>query len=398
MQKGIKMTIKLLGIFLLFNITVFARTYIFVDLSKGMTQNEFQEIKTLSAINKINTLYKNKEKVYLYALFQHRPYRARPFIYFQDTINEEKYTKAKNIHENFFKKIEKYTKIPPQKYLDANIIFLVDRSKKMHNDLEEVKQILRDFVARKTPRAKISIVTFDGTDFMPNKKRSHILMDSVRNKRALLYAIDSIKPSLYNCYLGSGLEKAKMLFQTKSKRPNFVVLFSNAQKIDDYPYAKKVVQSFKNSSREIKVVPLSDANLSLLQEFSTSGLLEDKNNISTTDDEIILQLHKFLQKKKLTRNDKLIIYSTMENQDYLSNFSRTKNIDNPNFYTKIKQQNEKNGITFHFHGAKVYVRIVGETKNVNIDQLHTFWRLFFKDAKANLLYFSGQPLTKEKLE
>jgi len=401
---------KLLLLFLTVSLLL-GDTYVFVDLSKGMSLKSYNELGKLTMIKSGKTIYKNREKVYLFAFKGTSVMKAEPFIYYEKRVAEAKYKKGRKKHLSFFKKLKKAIKPPRKKQINANVVFVVDTSGSMvskHNNyLREVKDAMKTLIKHKSKKAKISIVTFDGKANMPTSKRSHIVADNLKSKRELLDAIESIKVSRYDTFLGSGLDKAASLLPKRSKKKSVIMIFTDGNKINDYKDAKEKVESLKQKGIEVKVVAIGGADVSMLKNFSTSGYVYNATTndlqgiveaISITSDEIILRLNTFLNTKKLSKDDKIIIYSSMQNVDSISDFTLIPNLGDKNFYKEFEQQNRQRGIDFDFNKAKVYVRIVGNPGAEETQKLSIFWKRFFKEHHADLRYFEDAKLTKSEIE
>ncbi len=403
---------KLISIWVaLFTLTLQADVSIFVDLSKGMSNDEFKELIKLTFPKKHSqdTIYKKGEKVHLYA-FKGTHSLKKDFTYYPSDVDEKRYKKAKKQYMRFFSKVKKSKKPPKKKRISANVVFVVDTSGSMvnkhHNYLSAVKKAMKELVRNKSKKAKVSIVTFDGKKKMRKERRSKIIVENETDKKKLFAAIDSIQVSRYDTFLGSGLQKASNLLPRKSKRKNVVMIFTDGAEVNDYDTALQEVESLKKNGVSVKVVAVGGADVEMLKNFSSSKYVFNATkadlqtiikDVSLNTDEIVLRLDDFLSMSPLKNGDRFVLYSTMENVDNISDFSLVPNVSSKIFYDEFEKQNEERDIVVDFNGARVFVRVTGDASPAEIKRLKTFWTRYFKAHNAKLRYFSASELQKSEV-
>ncbi len=396
----------------MFLFSLHADVSIVVDLSKGVTNSEFKELINLSFPKKHQeeTIYKNAERVHLYA-FKGVHSIKKDFIYFGSRVDGKKNKAARKKYMEFFTKVKKYKKAPKKERINANVVFVVDTSGSMqnrhHDYLASVKEAMKELVRNKSKKAKISIVTFDGTKKMKASQRSRIIAQNLQSKSKLMQKIDSIKVSKYDTFLGSGLQKAQSLLPQRSKRKSVIMIFTDGAEINDYDDAIAKVHTLKKKGIEIKVVAVGGADVTMLKQFSTSGYVFNATradlqsiikNISMNTDEIILRLDDFLSMYSSKDGDTFLLYSSMENIDSISDFTLIPNITSKTFYKEFEEQNRERGIDIDFKNANLYARVLGEKSPEETKRLKTFWSRYFRDHNANLRYFSTSELEKSGLK
>ena len=395
-----------------FAVSAAADTFLLLDLSKGMRSSEYKEAGRLTYVylKQDKSIYNINEHVYTFAFKQSILFSGRPFVYYPKNKNEGYYKKAQRKHLSFFKKIRRGIKSPRKDRINANVVFVVDTSgsmvSKKRDYLSDVKFAMQKLVRNKSPKARVSIVTFDGKKFMKNSARSKIIADNITSKEELLKKIASIKVSRYDTYLGSGLQKAFTLLPRNSKRKSVVMIFTDGNEINDFQEAKREFKKFKRNNIDVKVVAVGGANVSMLKEFSTSGYVFNATSndlqdiikqVSTNSDEIFLAFDNFFGIHQPKKGDRIIIYSSMQNIDAVSDFTLVPNVASKAFYEELKKQNKARGINIRLDGVDVYVRVIGEQRFEDVKKLKLFWGRFFKDTGANLKFFADTTLQKEDL-
>jgi len=400
---------KILFLLLLTVLSGWSDTFVFIDLSQGMKRTEYNELGKLTNFNKSQnkTIYKNGEKVYFYAFKGNIKLKTRA-LYSEEKIGEEKYKKNREKFRKFFIKIKKGVRRPKKGKLYGDVVFLVDTSgsmvSKKHNYLYEVKRAMTHLIKNKAKKTKVTIITFDGKKNMSQSRRSKILADNLKNKSQLLSIVESIKVSKNDTFLGSGLKKAAELIPFDSKKKKTIMIFTDGSKINDAAMAKEEIEHLKKDKVDVKVVAVGGADVTMLKEFSTSGYVYNATStdlrtiikdISTSSDEIVLNLDNFFDGLDIQKSDRIIIYSTMKNIDNVSDFNLVPNLASKDFYKEFQRQNIQRDITLNFHGAKVYVRVMGNEELSKLKKLKIFWRYFFKDTNANLQYFKNESLEKD---
>jgi len=403
---------KVLFLLLLGTLLAGGDTFVFVDLSQGMSKSEYNELGKLTYFDpsQNKTIYRNGENVYFYAFKGNIRLKTRT-RYSEKKIGEEKYLYNEKKFRIFFAKIKKGVRAPKKGKLYGDVIFLVDTSgsmvNKKHNYLSEVKEAMIHLINNKAKRTKVSIITFDGKRDMSAAKRSRVLAENLTNKSKLISITKAIKVSKNDTFLGSGLKKAEQILPFDSKSKKTIMVFTDGAKINDAKVAKDEIENFKKDKVDVKVVAVGGADVSMLKKFSTSGYVynatsTDLRNIikdmSTSSDEIVLNLDNFFDGKKIGRGDRIIIYSTMKNIDNISDFDLVPNLASKDFYHEFKRQNIQRGIKLELPTVKVYVRVLGDEDLSKVKKLKTFWNYFFRDAGAKVEYFKNESLTKDDLE
>lgn len=384
---------------------------IFIDLSKGMSDEEFNELGKLAYPKKHSedTIYKKGERVHLYA-FKGTHVLKKGFTYYPSDVDEKRYIKARKVYRSFFSKVNKSKKPPKKERINANVVFVVDTSGSMvnarHDHLAAVKEAMKELVRNKAKKAKISIVTFDGKKGMKESKRSKIIIENETNRKKLLRTIDSIKVSRYDTFLGSGLKKAANLLPRRSKRKSVVMIFTDGAEVNDYDTALREVSHLKKNGVSVKVVAVGGADVDMLKHFSSSGYVFNATkadlqsiikDVSMNTDEIVLRLDDFLAMAPLKSGDRFILYSSMENIDNISDFSLIPNVSSKIFFDEFEKQNKERNIEVNFNGAKLFVRVTGNASAAEIKRLKTFWTRYFKAHNADLRYFSASELQKDEV-
>ena len=387
-------------------------TFVFVDLSKGMSKKEFNELGRLTLPEKKQdeTIYKNGEKVYLYGFKGTRTLKGS-FVYYASNINTKGYEQATTMYATFFSKVKKLKKRVKKEKIDANVVFVVDTSGSMvssrHDYLASVKEAMGELIKNKAKKAKISIVTFDGKDSMKSTQRSRVVIANETSKKRLLDAIEQIRVSKNDTFLGSGLQKAEGLLPKRSKRKNVVMIFTDGAEVNDYDLALRKVQTLKKNGVAVKVVAVGGADVAMLQKFSSSGYVFNATkadlqgiikDVSVSTDEIVLRLDDFLSMASPKAGDRFLIYSSMENIDNISDFSLVPNVSSKQFYKEFSEQNKQRGIAIDFGASQVYVRVIGDVTPSQGKKLKIFWEQFMKDHNAKLRYFSKSPLQQSEVK
>jgi uncharacterized protein YegL len=403
---------KILFLLLLGTLVAWGDTFVFVDLSQGMSRSEYNELGKLTYFNKSQnkTIYKNGDRVYFYAFKGNTKLKSRA-VYSEKKIGEERYKHNRKKFIRFFTKIKKGVRAPKKGKLYGDVIFLVDTSgsmvSKKHNYLHEVKVAMIHLIKHKAKKTKVSIITFDGKKHMSVDRRSRVLADNVKSRAKLLSIVEAIKVSRNDTFLGSGLKKAAQLLPFESKHKRTLMIFTDGSKINDATMAKEEIEKFKKEKVDVKVVAVGGADVTMLKQFSTSGYVYNATStdlatiikdISTSSDEIVLNLDNFFDGLDLHKGDRVIIYSTMKNIDNISDFDLVPNLASKAFYKEFKKQNSQRGVHLNLNGATVYVRVLGEEDLSKLKQLKTFWNYFFKDSNAKVDYFKNESLTKDDFE
>jgi uncharacterized protein YegL len=383
--------------------------YIVVDLSRGISKKEFNELGRLTQPKKKaeDSIYKNGDNSYLLA-FNSTSVINREFKYSEIYKNESNWKDAFIAHRKFFKSIKPAIKIKKE-LIRANIIFLVDTSGSMiKNDLiGDVKDTMHYLIDAKSKRAQVSIVTFDGKKGMSDDKKSKTLLKYEEDKTKLHSIVDKIKASHYDTFLGSGLKKVKRLLSSSPKEKTVVMIFTDGKEIDDYKLALTMINKFKVQNINVKVVAVGGADVDMLRKFSSSGFVYNATagdlrgivkDISINNDDIFLRVNSFMQNSpKPTKKDKFIFYSSMINVDNSSDFNIVPNIASKEFYDEVMKHNKANSLDFNFNGARVFVRLTGKMSAEYVNKLRIFWSRFFKDHGAKLEFFGNTNLSKNKL-
>ncbi|UCN01262.1 VWA domain-containing protein [Sulfurimonas sp. SWIR-19] len=403
---------RIIFLLIISGMSAWGDTFVFVDLSEGMQRAQYNELGKLTYFDakQEETIYENGEKVYLYG-FKGKDHLKQNLIYSEKKIGEKRFKKNEYKFIKFFSKLKNGLKKPVQGKLYGYVVFLVDTSGSMvgkeHNYLREVKKAMKYLVKKKAKKTKVSIVTFDGKASMQETKRSKVLVKNATDKRKLLHIIENIKVSRYDTFLGSGLKKAAEILPFESKKPRTVMVFTDGAKINDAKTAKQLVEEFKDDKVSVKVVAVGGADVGMLQSFSTSGYVYNATSsdlksiikdVSTSSDELVLQLDNFFESKNLSADDRVIIYATMMNVDPVSDFYLVPNLASKDFYREFMKQNKQRGIHLAFHGAKVYVRIIGKRDMTKLKQLKIFWKTYLRDSGAEIKYLQNAELTQDDLK
>lgn len=387
-----------------------ANTYVVVDIAEGLTKAEYNEAGMLTYPERLTDkdIYKHEESVYLYS-FNDKNSLSTSFVYYDRSKAEMNHKKGKNEFNGFFAELKKHG-VKKNKQVSSNIIFLVDTSGSMkkNNVMEDVKSTIKYLINAKSKNAQIAVVAFDGKKNMPESKRAKILSGFEGSKSKLLSIVDTIEPSKYDTFLGSGLSRVESLLTSIDTKNTMVLLFTDGKAVDDHDNALKTIERFKQNGIKLKVVAVGGADVDMLKSFSTTGYVFNATSsdlqsmaygMSAGNDEIFLRLNNFLDNSPaLTPNDRLIIYSSMMNVDAQSDFYIVPNIASQNFYNEMKKINKERHVNINFNGAKVYVRLLGEMSASQVNNLKIFYKRFFKDANADLVFFGNSQLSKEKLK
>lgn len=390
---------------LLLSLTLNASThYIVVDLSKGMSKKEFNELGKLTQVKKKDGMYKNADSVKLLA-FKGNHIAKSSFVYYERDIKEKGYMKAKETHLSFFKTIGKGLKKPKKSLVKANVVFVVDTSGSMVTKkgdfLRNVKNSMKQFIKNKSKSSEVSIITFDGKKMQNEEQRSKIIAQNVTSKNELYSIIEGIQVSKYDTFLGSGLKKVRQVLPQENKLKNIVMIFTDGAEINDYDIAKEELEKFKKEDIEVKVVAVGGADVEMLKAFSTSNYVYNATSndlqsiikdVSTNSDDLIMNMNNYFENEKLQKEDKVIIFATFMNIDSISDFTLIPNLASKDFYNELKLQNEKRDVKLHFGSASVYGRVIGETSSEKVNNLKGFWKHFMQDSNAELKYFDSAPL------
>lgn len=385
-----------------------ADTFVVVDIAQGISKKEFNEVGKLTYPDRKRNIYKDHENVNLYS-FNATNALSKEFTYRERNKNEGEYKRGKKEFTKFFVKVKKYG-VKKHYKVSSNIIFLVDTSGSMkkNNVMQDVKSTIKYLIKNKSKKSQVAIVTFDGKKNMKESKRAHILTGFERSTGKLLKAADSITPSHYDTFLGSGLSRVEELLGQVDRKKTLVLLFTDGKAVDDNKKALKIIERFKNNGVKLKVVAVGGADADMLKSFSTSGYVFNATSqdlksmtygMSISGDEIFLRLNNFLENSKpLTKNDRLIIYSTMMNVDDQSDFFIVPNIASTAFYKEMKKINNARKVNIKLNGAKVYIRLLGKLDATKMNNLKIFYKRFFKDAGGDVRFFANSELSKNKLQ
>lgn len=399
---------KILGALAL-SIVLSADSFIVVDIAQGMKKHEYKELGKLAYPDKkvSSSIYENGEKVYLYA-FNGTQSLSNEFEYSEKNENETQWKKGKNSYLSFFKKVRKEG-VKKNKYVNANIIFVVDTSGSMKHDgvMEQVKDTMRYLVKAKSKKSRIAVVSFDGKQGMKDSKKARIVQNFTSSKSDLIHSIDSIHYSKYDTFMGEGLERAKSLL-SNAKPNTLVLLFTDGKAIDDKNKALNIVKQFKRDKVKLKVVAVGGADVDMLKQFSTTGyvfnatssdLKEMSYAISLGSDEIFLRLNNFFENSPaLKPNDNLIMYSSMMNVDNENDFYVVPNLASKAFYKEVQGINKLRGVKLNLQGVKVYIRLLGKMSASDVNTLKQFWKRYFQDSGAKLMFFANSSLHQNKFD
>jgi len=402
----------MLKFFILFSIVVasYANTYVVIDIAQGITKKEYNEVGQLTNPDRKSErdIYSHEENVYLYS-FNEKNALSKEFTYQQRNKNENGYKSAKKEFNNFFSQVKKHG-VKKRKSVSSNIIFLVDTSGSMkkNNVMQDVKSTIKYLINAKSKKSQVAIVTFDGKKNMQEAKRAKILSGFESSKSKLLATVDTIKPSKYDTFLGSGLQRVSSLLSSVDSKNTLVLLFTDGKAVDDYDKALKSIEKFKSEGIKLKVVAVGGADVDMLKSFSTSGYVFNATSsdlkgmaygMSVGNDELFLRLNNFLENNPaLTSDDRVIIYSSMMNVDAQSDFFIVPNLASQSFYDEMKKINKNRNVDLKFNGAKVYVRLLGKMSASEVNNLKIFYKRFFKDSGADLKFFANSQLSQVKLK
>jgi len=401
---------KFLIVSLLSMAVLHANTYIFIDISQGMQKKEFNALGrlTMPTAKQEKSIYKNGQKVYMYA-FNENDALSKDFIYYDKYEDENAYKTGKRKFLSLMKKIKKYG-VKKRKKVGANIIFLIDTSGSMKKNgvIEDVKATMKYLIKSKSKNSKVAIVTFDGKKYMKESQKAKVLLGFEKSKTKLLQTVQKIHPSRYDTFLGAGLQKVELLLREVDPSKSLVLLFTDGKAVDDSIKALNIVKRFKNDGVKLKVIAVGGADVDMLKQFSTTGYVFNATSsdlksmvtgISVGNDAIFLRLKSFLENTAApTKGDNIIIYSSMMNVDAQSDFYVVPNIASSSFYKEMQKINAKRDTLVNFHGANVYVRVLGKISASKLNNLRVFYKRYFKDAHANLRYFDTAQISKSKIQ
>jgi uncharacterized protein YegL len=387
-----------------------ANTFIVVDIAQGIEKKEYKEVGRLTIPNRKTSkdIYTHKEKVFLYS-FNATNAISQEFVYLQRDKDEDGFKEGVGTFKKFFAKIKKYG-IKKKKVVGSNIIFLIDTSGSMKKNgvLEDVKNTMKYFINAKSTKAKIAIVTFDGKRHMKESKRAKVLTGFEKSKVKLLRIIDNIEASKNDTFLGSGLSRVQSLLSQVNNKKTMILLFTDGRAVDDKSKALSIIQNFKNNNVKLKVVAVGGADVDMLKSFSTTGHVYDATStdlktlfvsMGVGSDEIFLRLNNFFENSpKLTKNDKIIIYSSMMNVDSANDFFIVPNISSKRFYKEAEEINDNRSVHLQLNGAKVYIRLLGKMNATQVNNLKIFYKHYFRDAGGEVIFFANSSLSKVKLK
>ncbi|MDF1878139.1 VWA domain-containing protein [Sulfurimonas sp. SAG-AH-194-C20] len=387
-----------------------ASTYVVVDIAQGISKKEYKELGKLTYPDKKDkrNIYKHKEEIFLYS-FNATNTLSSDFTYLQRDKDEDAWKESKKSFMSFFSKVNAYG-VKKKNKASPNIIFLVDTSGSMKKNgvMDDVKSTIKYLINAKSEKAKVAIVSFDGKKNMKESTRAKILCNFSKSNTKLNSVVSSMKPSRYDTFLGSGLLRVERLLSQVDIKKTLVLLFTDGKAVDDKEKALKIIKRFKSSGIKLKVVAVGGADVDMLKSFSTTGYVFNATSndlksmtygMSVGSDELFLRLNSFLENSpKITKNDRLIIYSSMMNVDTQSDFFIVPNIASKNFYKEMQKINEDRSINVKLHGAKVYVRLIGKMDATRENNLKIFYKRFFKEAGGELKFFANSSLSKSKIK
>jgi uncharacterized protein YegL len=389
-------------------LSLMADTYVVVDIAQGISKKEYNEVGKLTYPDRKKNIYKDHENVNLYS-FNSTNALSKEFKYRERNKDEEAYKDGKKRFISFFKKVKRYG-VKKRHYISSNIIFLVDTSGSMkkNNVMTDVKDTMKYLINAKSQKSKVAIVTFDGTKKMKESQRSHVISGFETSKKKLLKSTESIRPSRYDTFLGSGLARVEQLMKNVNTKKTMILLFTDGKAVNDKTKALKIIDKLKNKEVKVKIVAVGGADVEMLKSFSTSGYVFNATSgdlksmtygMSVGNDEIFLRLNNFLENSpKLSKNDRLIIYSSMMNVDAKSDFFIVPNISSTDFYREMKEINNARSVNIKLNGAKVYVRLLGKMNATQVNNLKIFYKHYFKDAGGDVHFFGNSELSKYKLK
>lgn len=401
---------KILIAFMLSMGVLQAKSYIVVDIAQGISVSDYKELGRLTYPDKKDkkNIYKHKEEVFLYS-FNSTKALSSDFIYLRRDKDEDGWKESRSSFMKFMNQVDEYG-VNKNKEVSSNIIFLVDTSGSMKkNDvMYDVKNTIKYLINAKSKKSKIAIVSFDGKKNMKESTRARVLTDFSQSKSKLNKIVDSIEPSMYDTFLGSGLSRVERLLSKINTKKTIVLLFTDGKAVNDKEKALKIIKRFKSSDVKLKVVAVGGADVKMLKSFSTTGYVFNATSsdlksmtggISAGNDELFLRVNNFLDNSpKMDKNDRLIIYSSMMNVDTQSDFYIVPNISAKNFYEEMKEINKSRSVNIQLHGAKVYVRLIGKMDATRVNNLKIFYKRFFKEAGGELKFFANSSLSQSKLK
>ena len=387
-----------------------ANSYIVVDIAQGVSASNYNELGRLTYPDRKDkkNIYQHKEEVFLYS-FNSTKALSSDFTYLQRDKDEDGWKESKKSFNTFFAKVKKYG-VKKHKKVGSNIIFLVDTSGSMKKNgvMYDVKNTIKYLINAKSKKSKVAIVSFDGKRNMKESARAKILTNFSKSKSKLNEIVDNIQPSRYDTFLGSGLSRVESLLSSVNTKKTIVLLFTDGKAVDDKEKALKIIKRFKSNGVKLKVVAVGGADVDMLKSFSTTGyvfnatssdLKSMTDGMSAGNDALFLRLNNFLENSpKISKDDRLIIYSSMMNVDTQSDFFIVPNISSKSFYDEMKKINKARSINIQLNGAKVYVRLLGKMDATKVNNLKIFYRRFFKEVGGELQFFANSSLSKSKLK
>ena len=411
-----KKTFRLLVVIVVSLVSLEAKNIVIItDIAQGISKTEGKEVMTL--INpKIKegqpSIYEDGDHFYGYVFTEKgRKKTAGKFV--------ARSTQRK-LYNNFYnKQYVPYFKVVKagvkqtigKQHIAKDILFLVDTSgsMKMNTQIAKIKKTIKSFVASKDKKVNVSIVVFDGHKSFDDNENARLILDFTNSNSKINSAIDKISYSNFNTLYDAGFKKAFEVFKTRNLKDKIVFLVSDGADTGNSSNITEIKKSMENMGIKIKPIAVGGASMNTLKKFSTNGNVYDatrgdmqsaiQENTNTNDPlfEKFAALSNSVFKKNKSKDDLLIIYSTMMEKSDFYDFYVVPNLSDDLFYNEVEEKLKKEYLNINFNGMKVYVRLTGNPSAKRENQLTIFWKRFIEEHDGKLGSISKDTLTLDEM-
>ncbi len=398
------------------SISIWATNIVVVtDIAQGITKSEGMEVMTLIQPKKKSPLYEDEGGFYGYVFTEKGRKNANCLF---DSSNRHTIINLKNkCYKPYFNVVKSgVQKTSIQKNKAKDILFLVDTSGSMKKsiNLNSLKNKLKQFVESKDKNVHISLVTFDGHPTFNKTENARILLEFTKDKNIVNNAIDEIKYTNFSTMYDVGLKKSLEAFNGRNVKDKILYFISDGIDPVNMDNALKIKKELEYIGVEIQPFPFGGERIDILKQFSSSGgaygatradmesnkVLTNMNN-NTIFEKLSAVSNATLRsksfKKHHTKDDVMIIYSTMMEKSKLYDFYMEPNIAYGPFKKDVNAKLKKEGINIDFQGIKVYVRLIGDPSDKEERKLRGFWEEFINTHNGKLESFSKNSLTLEEM-